>query len=119
MEFAGGFLMKGPWGAPATANITPDPSGIPYYDEATFIDFIRTGRIKARQVNIFMPWRFYRHMTDEDLKAVFAYIRTLKPVSHRVDNTEKPTPCKKCGFTHGLGEMNQALASQDQPGTTE
>jgi cytochrome c553 len=53
-----------------------------------------------------MPWDHYRHLSDDDLKAIFAYIRTLKPVKHRVDNTEPPTPCKLCGFTHGAGNMN-------------
>ena len=106
MEFSGGYVLKGPWGEPASANLTPDPSGIPYYDEATFIESIRTGKVKARKLNILMPWRYFRNMTDQDLKAVFAYLRTLKPVAHRVDNTEKPTPCKRCGFVHGLGSAN-------------
>ncbi len=37
MDFSGGQVMPGPWGKIATANITPDPSGIPYYDEALFL----------------------------------------------------------------------------------
>jgi mono/diheme cytochrome c family protein len=107
MEFAGGWVLKGPWGEVAASNITSDPSGIPYYDEAMFIETMRVGRVKgARKLNPLMPWRFYRQMTDEDLKSVFAYVRTLKPVIHRVDNTEAATPCKRCGFRHGLGETN-------------
>jgi hypothetical protein len=38
-----------------------------------------------------MPWHAYRGMTDEDIAAMFAYMRTLKPVRHHVDNTEAPT----------------------------
>ena len=53
-----------------------------------------------------MSWYDYRNLTGEDLKAIFAYLRTLKPVKHRVDNTEPPTPCKLCGFSHGLGNQN-------------
>ncbi len=53
-----------------------------------------------------MPWPIYRNMTDDDLKAVFAYLRTLKPVHHMVDNAEPPTLCKRCGHKHGLGERN-------------
>ena len=53
-----------------------------------------------------MPWYFYRNMTDEDLKAMFAYLRTLKPVKHTVDNAESPTPCKLCGMKHGGGNEN-------------
>jgi len=106
LEFAGGFILEGPWGRVASANITPDPSGIPYYDEALFLEMIRTGYVKARIINQIMPWDHYRSLTDEDLKAIFAYLRTLKAVKHRVDNSEPPTPCKLCGFTHGAGNMN-------------
>ena len=53
-----------------------------------------------------MPWWIFRNMTDDDLKAMFAYLRTLKPVHHLVDNTEPPTQCKLCGQKHGLGNRN-------------
>jgi len=106
MEFSGGWVLKGPWGAPATANITPDASGISYYDEAMFVEVMHTGKVKARELNPLMPRIDFGKMTDEDLKAVFAYLKTLKPIQHRVDNTEPPTPCKKCGGMHGLGERN-------------
>lgn len=107
MEFAGGWVMKGPWGSVSPTNITPDPSGISYYDQEMFVETIRTGRVKrVRELNVVMPFRFYRNMTDQDLKAIFACLRTLKPVSHRVDNSEEPTPCKRCGFEHGFGAMN-------------
>jgi hypothetical protein len=90
----------------ASANITPDPSGIPYYDEALFLEMIRTGYVKARKINQIMSWSDYRNLTDEDLKAIFAYLRTLKAVKHRVDNSEPPTFCKLCGFSHGAGSQN-------------
>jgi mono/diheme cytochrome c family protein len=106
LEFAGGFVLEGPWGRVASANITPDPSGIPYYDEALFLEMIRTGYVKARTINQIMPWDHYRNLTDEDLKAIFAYLRTLKAVKHRVDNTEPPTFCKLCGSSHGAGNQN-------------
>ena len=67
---------------------------------------IRTGYVKARKINQIMPWSDYRNLTDEDLKAIFAYIRTLKPVKHRVDNAEPPTFCKLCGSSHGAGNQN-------------
>jgi hypothetical protein len=106
MDFAGGFILEGPWGKVASANITPDPSGISYYKEALFVQTIRTGYVKARELNQIMPWWHYRNLTDDDLKAMFAYLRTLKPVKHRVDNTEPPTLCKLCGSRHGLGDRN-------------
>jgi hypothetical protein len=106
MNFAGGFVLQGPWGRVASANITPDASGISYYDEALFIQMMRTGYVKAREINQIMPWWHFRNLTDDDLKAMFAYLRTLKPVKHRVDNTDPPTLCKLCGSRHGLGDRN-------------
>lgn len=106
MDFAGGFAMSGPWGTVATANITSDPSGISYYDENLFREVMRTGKVRARKLNDLMPYNYYKGMTDEDLSAIFAYLKTVKPVSHRVDNTEPPTDCKKCGYKHGLGDKN-------------
>src|SRR5262249_6979129 len=89
LEFAGGVRFDSPPEKKkvAAANITPDASGIPYYDEATFIKTIRTGQIGARKIDPRMPWGIYRHMTDDDLKSVFAFIHTMKPVRHNVDNS--------------------------------
>lgn len=106
MDFAGGFILDGPWGRVASANITPDASGISYYDLATFTETIRTGFVGARKLNQIMPWHAYRGMTDEDIAAMFAYLRTLKPVRHHVDNTEPPTFCKVCRQSHGGGNHN-------------
>jgi mono/diheme cytochrome c family protein len=107
LAFGGGASFKGPWGDVNTPNITPDPSGISYYDEALFIQTMRTGHVGARSLSSIMPWGYFRNMTDDDLKAIFAYLRTLPPVRHRVDNTEVPTPCPVCNRRHGLGEMNR------------
>lgn len=106
LDLAGGFLLRGPWGAVASANLTPAPSGIPYYDEQLFLDAMHTGYVKARKLSQIMPWWDFRHLTDEDLKSIFAYLRTVPLVTHRVDNTAPPTLCRICGFTHGLGEHN-------------
>lgn len=106
LAFAGGMSLKGPWGEVASANITPDASGISYYDEALFLKVMRTGHVGARKLNSIMPWGYFRNMTDDDLKAIFAYLQTLPPVQHRVDNTEAPTVCTLCGGRHGFGEMN-------------
>ena len=106
MEFGGGFILNGPWGRVASANLTPDPTGIPYYDGAIFTQAIRTGYVKARKLSQIMPWHTYRGMTDEDLNAVFAYVKTLKPVRHHVDNDLPPTYCKVCRQNHGGGDQN-------------
>jgi len=83
-QFAGGMEFKGPWGNVQSANITPDKTGISYYDENRFIEAMRTGSVMGRPLNPIMPWDGYRHMNDEDLKAIFAYLRTVKPVVNRV-----------------------------------
>lgn len=106
MEFAGGQAFVGPWGKVASANITPDPTGIPYYDEALFLQVIHSGYVKARPLSSIMPVMVYSNLTDNDLKAMFAYLRTLKPVKHRVDNSEPPTECKLCRQKHGGGADN-------------
>jgi hypothetical protein len=68
----------------ASLNLTPDPSGIAYFDEQMFINVIRNGQVNARPLASIMPWGFFRNLSDEDLKDVFSYLRTLKPVKHRV-----------------------------------
>lgn len=106
LEFAGGYKLKYPGGEITSPNITPHPTGIGYYDEQLFLETMRTGHVRARSLNSVMPWIVYRGMTDEDLKAIFAYLRTLKPVNHALDNTEPPTACKLCKQPHGFGERN-------------
>jgi hypothetical protein len=107
MDMAGGQIFAGPYGRVASANLTPDVSGIPYYDEVLFLQAIRTGYVKARPLNQIMPWEFYDGMTDDDLKAIFTYLKTLKPIHHVVDNTEPPTMCVLCKVAHGGGEKNK------------
>jgi mono/diheme cytochrome c family protein len=105
-EFAGGNIFTKGDTTVATSNITPDSSGISYYDEALFIQVMRTGNVKARKLNPVMPWIYLHNMTDEDLTSLYAYLRTLKPVHHVVDNTEPPTYCRLCHQKHGYGERN-------------
>jgi len=106
LDFAGGFILTGPWGRVATANITPDASGISYYDEPLFLQVMHTGYVKARPLSQIMPWWDFKGFADEDLKAMFAYLQTLPPVKHRVDNAEPPTLCRICGNRHGAGDKN-------------
>ena len=107
LAFAGGFPIDSPNGKHLAAlNITPDPSGIPYYDENTFINTMRAGQIGARTLDAAMPWGYYRNLTDDDLKAIWAYIHALPPASHHVDNSTPPTMCPLCGYSHGLGDSN-------------
>ncbi len=107
LEYGGGEVLQGPWGADVTsANITQDSSGINYYDEAMFIKVLRTGYVKARKLSSIMPFGEFASLDDDDLKAIFSYLRSLPPVKHRVDNSLPPTYCKLCRQKHGAGDQN-------------
>ena len=91
----------GPWGYSVASNLTPDPAtGIgTRYNEASFIATMRTGK-KPNGTPIMppMPSEVYQNMTDDDLKAIFAYLRTVKPIRNAVlaglklpANAAKPT----------------------------
>jgi mono/diheme cytochrome c family protein len=84
MELAGGDEFRGPWGLSRAANITPHASGIAHYDEALFVRTMRTGNIGGRRLNPIMPWLGIRNLTDADLKALWAYLKSVKPVAHDV-----------------------------------
>jgi len=99
---AGGKMIAGA----ASPNLTPDASGISYYDEKMFLQTLRTGQVGARKLKPAMNPVLFKGITDEELKAVFAYLKTVPPIKHRVDNTEEPTYCKLCRQKHGGGSSN-------------
>jgi mono/diheme cytochrome c family protein len=106
LEFGGGDLITTPFSQATSANLTTDPSGISYYDEAQFLRTMHTGKVGARKISPIMPWWFFGQMNDDDLKAIFAYLRTLKPVHHRVDSTEPIAYCRICKRKHHGGALN-------------
>ena len=77
----------GPWGYSVASNLTPDPAtGLgTRYTEASFIATMRTGK-KPNGTPIMppMPSDVYKNMTDDDLKSIFAYLRTVKPIRNPV-----------------------------------
>lgn len=94
MDFAGGFEFPLPGGGIVrSANITPDAdTGIGTWSEQQFIDKfkafegapVRALSAAEQRENTTMPWIGYAGMTTEDLGAIYAYLRTLKPIVHRV-----------------------------------
>src|SRR6185369_17030015 len=85
--------FAGPWGISYAANLTPDVNtGLGIWTEDMFIRAIRTGRHMgtSRPINPPMPWPMYRNATDGDLKAIWAYLRSLKPVSNHVPEYLEP-----------------------------
>jgi len=105
--FGGGTHLQGAWGDVTTPNITQDPSGISYYNEDLFVRVIRTGKVVARELNTVMPWGYFSRMDEQDLRAIFRFLKTVPPVKHRVNNTDPPTFCIVCKGKHGLGEFNK------------
>jgi mono/diheme cytochrome c family protein len=109
MDFGGGGLFHDPANnmKPVfSLNITQDPSGIAHYDEAMFIQVLHTGQIPGRMLNHIMPFENFKNMTDDDLKDIWAFLKSQPPVKHRVSNTDPPKLCVICNQTHGLGELN-------------
>ncbi|HYH06008.1 MAG TPA: diheme cytochrome c-553 [Thermoanaerobaculia bacterium] len=79
--------FSGPWGISYTANLTPDRlTGIGIWNEEMFVKTIRTGRHwgVSRPILPPMPWQAFRHLSDEDLKSIYAYLRTVKPIKNQV-----------------------------------
>jgi cytochrome c553 len=77
----------GPWGQSVASNLTPDPAtGIGNrYTEATFIQAMRTGKKpNGTLMQPPMPAEVYQNMTDEDLRSIWAYLRTVKPIRNAV-----------------------------------
>jgi mono/diheme cytochrome c family protein len=83
----------GPWGVSFTANLTPDrETGTGDWTERDFVQTIRTGRHlgRGRQILPPMPIPAYSQMNDADLRAMYAYLRTVPAVRNRVPEPVAP-----------------------------
>lgn len=78
----------GPWGQSFAANLTSDATGTGSWKEEQFIKAIREGKYKGldntRPLLMPMPWFVYKNLTDDDLKSIFAFLQTTKPVKNVV-----------------------------------
>jgi hypothetical protein len=83
----------GPWGVSFTANLTPDATGLGSWSAEQFIQTMRTGKHLGigRPILPPMPWYDIGQLTDEDLRAIFAFLRTVKPVQNAVPAPLPPT----------------------------
>jgi mono/diheme cytochrome c family protein len=85
--------FAGPWGITYATNLTPDQNtGMGIWTEEMFVGALRTGKHMgtSRPIQPLMPWQTYRNLTDEDLKAVFAYLRSIPPIVNRVPEYQPP-----------------------------
>jgi mono/diheme cytochrome c family protein len=86
----------GPWGVSFALNLTPDvATGIGEWSEETFIQAMRTGKHQGqpngRDILPPMPWFNLKEMTDDDLKALWAYLRSIPPIKNQVPLPEPPS----------------------------
>jgi hypothetical protein len=84
---ATGTAYSGPWGVSFAANLTPDRNtGLGIWTEDMFIKTLRTGKHWGTSRDILppMPWFNYAQMSDDDLTALFTYLRTIKPIANHV-----------------------------------
>jgi len=89
-----GAKPQGPWGVSYAANLTPDQNtGLGIWTEDMFVKAIRTGRHMGASRKILppMPWPAFRNASDEDLKAVYAYLRSVPPVANHVPDVQATT----------------------------
>jgi hypothetical protein len=85
----------GPWGISYAANLTPDVNtGLGIWTEDLFIRTMRTGKHfgTARDILPPMAWRNMSHLSDEDLGAILAYLKSSPPVYNQV-----PVPVPPAG----------------------
>ncbi|SIQ84239.1 c-type cytochrome [Pontibacter lucknowensis] len=84
----------GPWGISYAANLTSDETGIGNWTEKHFFTAIRQGKHKGLETSRMllppMPWDMYKNMTDEELRAVFAYLKSTKPIKNVVPAPQPP-----------------------------
>lgn len=99
-EFSGGLPLKTPFGTIYTANITPDKeTGIGNWTEEQLARAMREG-IADDGSHLYpgFPYTNYTKVTDEDVHAIYAYLKTLKPVSYTPPKNEMPFPFSQRGL---------------------
>jgi hypothetical protein len=85
----------GPWGISYGANLTPDETGIGNWTFDNFKTALREGKFKGikdqRMLLPPMPWQNFKNLTDSDLRAMFEYFKTVKPIKNIVPSPIPPT----------------------------
>jgi len=91
----------GPWGVSYPINLTPDENtGIGIWTEDMFVRAIKQNKHMGQSRPILppMPVHIFKNMTDDDLKAIFAFLKTLPPITNHVPDpvtNEPPTAMTK------------------------
>ena len=88
-------MAVGPWGVTFSANLTPDnETGIGTWQPEMFIRAIKTGKhlgvAEGRPIFPPMPWQSIARLSDEDLKAMFMYLKSMPAVKNKVPDPLPP-----------------------------
>jgi hypothetical protein len=84
--------FAGPWGVSYAINLTPDATGLGQWTEEMFVSALKTGKHAGvgRPILPPMPWTAYREMSDDDLKAMYSYLKSIKPIKNTPPAAELP-----------------------------
>lgn len=108
-DLSGGAEFPVPgWGTFRPQNLTPHESGIGSWSREQFIarfksmesDSVRAPTIEPGDATLFMPWWIFSRMTEKDLGAIYAYLRTIPPVERSVTLFE-PLPGEPANVNFG------------------
>ncbi|MEW5978910.1 MAG: c-type cytochrome [Acidobacteriota bacterium] len=92
--------FAGPWGITYAANLTPDQNtGLGIWTENQFFRALKEGKHmgQSRMIMPPMPWQAYSHLTEEDLRAVFAYLRSIPSITNHVPDYQSPEDLSHAG----------------------
>ena len=87
--------FAGPWGISYSINLTPDQNtGLGIWTEDMFVKAMKTGKHfgTSRPILPPMPWHWYAKLSEEDLKAIFAYLKTVPPIVNHVPDAVEAQP---------------------------
>jgi len=95
LKLGGGLAIPSPFGTFHVPNISPDPAdGIGRWTEAEFVSAVVEGTSpKGAHYFPAFPYGSYRHARVEDVRDMFAYLKTLAPVSGKARDHDVPFPC--------------------------
>jgi len=108
---ASGTAFSGPWGVSFAANLTPDENtGLGIWTQEMFVKAVRTGRHMgvSRPILPPMPWPNVGAMNDEDLRSVYAYLRSIQPVHNRVPDP-LPPPSEAVAANHTVPPASSSV----------
>lgn len=97
MQFAGGQEFPGPWGSMRSSNLTPHATGLGDRTEAQFVGMFKAFDLPVAELpevpidqNTMMPWLTRAKLTEADLGAIYAFLRTVRPINRTVQKRSKP-----------------------------